>query len=90
MNDAVNAETGLRGYAATGDPRFLVGLHGDEVLRRLRAKAAPAIIRHMRASGVIACLTKPLDLVELGQLLDSFVAGHDHEADPAPRTVPAP
>lgn len=45
MNDALNAETGLRGYAATGDPLFLV---------------------------------------------DSFVAGHDHEADPAPRTVPAP
>ncbi len=44
MNDAVNAETGLRGYAATGDPLFLV---------------------------------------------DSFVAGHDHEAGPAPRTVPA-
>jgi len=90
MNDAVNAETGLRGYAATGDPLFLVGLHGDEVLRRLRAKATPAIIRHMRASGVIAYLTKPLDLAELGQLLDSFVAGRDHEAGPAPRTVPAP
>jgi hypothetical protein len=45
MNDALNAETGMRGYAATGDPLFLV---------------------------------------------DSFVAGHDHEAGPAPRTVPAP
>jgi hypothetical protein len=77
MNDAVNAETGLRGYAATGDPLFLVGLHGDEVLRRLRAKPA-------------TYLAKPLDLAELGQLLDSFVAGHDHEADLAPRTVPAP
>ena len=37
MSDALNAETGLRGYAATGDPLFLV---------------------------------------------DSFVAGHDHVADP--------
>jgi hypothetical protein len=81
MNDAVNAETGQRGYAATGDPLFLVGLHGDEVLRRLRAKSATA---------GIAYLAKPLDLTELGQLLDSFIAGHDHEADPAPRTVPAP
>ena len=74
------------------------------MLRRLRAKpatagipvailsaeASPAVIRHMRASGVIAYLTKPLDLAELGQLLDSFAAQHDHEADPAPRTVPAP
>jgi signal transduction histidine kinase/ActR/RegA family two-component response regulator len=82
----------------------LPGLHGHEVLRRLKeepatagipvailsAEAAPAIIRHMRASGVIAYLTKPLDLTELGQLLDSFTAQHDHEADPAPQTAPAP
>ena len=82
----------------------LPGLHGEEVLRRLQAKpatagipvavlsaeAAPAVIRHMRASGVIAYLTKPLDLAELGQLLDSFAAQHGHEADPATRTVPAP
>jgi signal transduction histidine kinase/DNA-binding NarL/FixJ family response regulator len=64
----------------------LPGLHGDEVLRRLQsdpvtagipvailsAEASPAIIRHMRASGVIAYLTKPLVLAELGELLDSF------------------
>ena len=64
----------------------LPGLHGEEVLRRLQAKpatadipvailsaeAAPAVIRHMRSSGVIAYLTKPLDLAELGQLIDSF------------------
>jgi signal transduction histidine kinase/ActR/RegA family two-component response regulator len=82
----------------------LPGLHGDEVLRRLRAKpataripvailsaeASPAVIRQMRANGVIAYLTKPLDLTELGQLLDSFAAGHDPEADPATRTVPVP
>jgi CheY-like chemotaxis protein len=82
----------------------LPGLHGDEVLRRLKAEpatagipvailsaeAAPAIIRHMRASGVIAYLTKPLDLTELGQLIDSFTAEHEHEAGPAPRTAPAP
>jgi signal transduction histidine kinase/ActR/RegA family two-component response regulator len=82
----------------------LPGLHGDEVLRRLRAnpatagipvailsaEASPAVIRGMRARGVIAYLTKPLDLAELGRLLDSFAAGHDHQADPAPRRVPAP
>jgi signal transduction histidine kinase/ActR/RegA family two-component response regulator len=68
----------------------LPGMHGDEVLRRLRAnpatadipvailsaEAAPSVIRRMRASGVIAYLTKPLDLTELGELLDSVAAGH--------------
>ncbi len=82
----------------------LPGLHGDEVLRRLRddpatvgipvavlsAEAAPTVIRHMRASGVIAYLTKPLDLTELGQLLDSAAAGHDRQAGPTPRTASAP
>ena len=81
----------------------LPGLHGGEVLKRLRdkpatagiavailsAEASPAIIRQMRAQGVIAYLTKPLDLTELGELLDSFVEGRDHEADPGPRPVPA-
>jgi len=82
----------------------LPGLHGDEVLRRLRdrpatagipvailsAETAPSVIRQMRASGVIAYLTKPLDLSELGQLLDSVAAGHNHHAAPATRTLPAP
>lgn len=82
----------------------LPGLHGDEVLKRLKAnsatagipvailsaEASPAVIREMRANGVIAYLTKPLDLTELGQLLDSFAAGHDHEAALCTRTVPAP
>jgi CheY-like chemotaxis protein len=77
-------------------------LRGDEVLRQLRAapatadipvailsaEAAPAVIRDMRGRGVIAYLTKPLDLTELGQLIDSFVAGHDHETGAASGTVP--
>ena len=81
----------------------LPGLHGQEVLRRLRdkpatagipvailsAEASPAIIRHMRANGVIAYLTKPLDLAELGQFIDSFAAERDLEADPASRTARA-
>jgi CheY-like chemotaxis protein len=76
----------------------LPGLHGDEVLRRLRddpatadipvavlsAEAAPSVIRHMRASGVIAYLTKPLDLTELGHLIDTIAAGHDRQAGLAP------
>jgi hypothetical protein len=48
------------------------------------------VVSRLRANDVIAYLTKPLDLTELGQLVDSFAAGHNHEADPAPRTVPAP
>ncbi len=80
----------------------LPGLHGDEVLRRLRdnpatagipvavlsAEAAPAVIRHMRASGVIAYLTKPLDLTELGQMLDSAAAARHHQAAHPSRTAP--
>ena len=50
----------------------------------------PAANDTVRATGVIAYLTKPLELTELGQLLDSFAAGHAHQADPVPRTVPAP
>jgi CheY-like chemotaxis protein len=63
----------------------LPDLSGDQILRQLRAmpatadipvailsaEAAPAVIRHMRDSGVVAYLTKPLDLTELGQLFDS-------------------
>jgi len=63
----------------------LPDLRGDEVLGQLKAdpatagipvailsaEAAPAVIRHLQDSGVIAYLTKPLDLVELGQLFDS-------------------
>jgi CheY-like chemotaxis protein len=82
----------------------LPGLHGDEVLRRLKsnpatagipvailsAEASPAVIRHMRTSGTIAYLTKPLVLAELGELLDSFMARHDEEAAAVPRTAPMP
>jgi len=82
----------------------LPGMHGDEVLRRLRdevatadipvavlsAEASPTVIRHMRSSGVIAYLTKPLDLAELGQLLDSVAAGHDPRPGPASRAAPTP
>jgi signal transduction histidine kinase/ActR/RegA family two-component response regulator len=63
----------------------LPDLRGDEVLSQLKAdpatagipvailsaEAAPAVIRHLHDSGVIAYLTKPLDLTELGQLFDS-------------------
>ena len=80
------------------------GLHGDEVLRRLRAnpvtagipvailsaEASPVIIRNLRARGIIAYLTKPLDLTELGRLLDSVAAGQDRRPGPASLTAPIP
>jgi signal transduction histidine kinase/ActR/RegA family two-component response regulator len=82
----------------------LPGLPGDEVLRRLRtnpatagipvailsAEASLAIIHNLRTRGVIAYLTKPLDLAELGRLLDSVAAGHDRQAGPASLTAPRP
>ena len=89
---------------AWGDGHVIAGYRGSEVLRGLKdrpaiagipvailsAEASPAIIRDMRTRGVIAYPTRSLDLTELGQLLDSFATGHDHGADPARRTVPAP
>jgi CheY-like chemotaxis protein len=87
-----------------GDGHVIAGYRGGEVLRArkdepaiagipvaiLSAEASPATVRDMRTRGVIVCLTKPLDLTELGQLLVFFATGHDHGADPVPRTVPAP
>jgi hypothetical protein len=57
-----------------GDGQVIAGYRGSDV----------------RTRGVIASPTKPLGLAELGQLLDFFATGHDHGADPVPRTVPAP
>jgi signal transduction histidine kinase/CheY-like chemotaxis protein len=109
LRSVISGQAGLE--SATRDIPDLIlldlhlpGLHGDEVLRRLRAnpatagipvailsaEASPAIIHNLRARGVIAYLTKPLDLTELGRLLDSVAAGHDHRADPAALTAPIP
>jgi signal transduction histidine kinase/ActR/RegA family two-component response regulator len=82
----------------------LPGLHGDAVLGRLRdspatadvpvavlsAEAAPSVVRRLRASGVIAYLTKPLDLAELGRLLDSVAAEQQNQVGPPSRPEPAP
>jgi CheY-like chemotaxis protein/nitrogen-specific signal transduction histidine kinase len=82
----------------------LPGLHGDAVLSRLRdqpatvgvpvavlsAEAAPTVIRQMRARGVIAYLTKPLDLAELGRLLDSVAAQGRNLAGPTSPAEPGP
>jgi signal transduction histidine kinase/ActR/RegA family two-component response regulator len=82
----------------------LSDIHGEEVLKELRAEpataaipvvvlsaeAAPPVIRRLLASGALAYLTKPLDLTEFGDLLDSFAAPtHDDLARPAARSAPA-
>jgi signal transduction histidine kinase/ActR/RegA family two-component response regulator len=75
----------------------LPDLSGDQVLRQLHAlpttasipvvilsaEAAPSIIRDMRSRGVIAYLTKPLDLAELGRVIDAFLAGRAQETGSA-------
>lgn len=82
--------------------QHLPDLHGAEVLRRLKAEPAtagipvavlsaeaePGVIRGMRASGVVAYLTKPLNLTELGELVDRLAARHSRGVT-APRTTPA-
>lgn len=79
-------------------------LHGDQVLKELRAEpvtaaipvvvlsaeASPGVIRRLLADGALAYLTKPLDLAEFGDLLDSFATpAHDHETRTAMRRSPA-
>jgi signal transduction histidine kinase/CheY-like chemotaxis protein len=72
----------------------LSDIHGEQVLKELRtepatagipvvvlsAEAAPRIIRRLLASGALAYLTKPLNLTELGHLLDSFTASAQDQA----------
>jgi signal transduction histidine kinase/ActR/RegA family two-component response regulator len=72
----------------------LPDIGGEEVLRRMRAEpatagipvivlsaeAAPGIIRRMQANGVVGYLTKPLDLAELGHVIESFRTGEHSDA----------
>jgi signal transduction histidine kinase/CheY-like chemotaxis protein len=81
----------------------LSDIHGEQVLKELRtepatagipvvvlsAEAAPRIIRRLLASGALAYLTKPLNLTELGHLLDSFTASAQDQARTPARPVPA-
>ena len=64
----------------------LPDLHGDQVLSELKAEpataaipvvvlsadASPGVIRRLLAGGALAYLTKPVELGELGELLDTF------------------
>jgi CheY-like chemotaxis protein len=78
-------------------------LPGGQVLKRLQAEpatadipvavlsaeAAPAVIRNMRDSGVVAYLTKPLNLTEVGRLVDCLTTGQIQRSGQPPRTTPA-
>ena len=69
---------------AWGDGHVVAGYRGGASPRWREAAAVAA------AAAPPLTVTNSFDLAELGQPLDSFIAGHDHGADPAPRTVPAP
>ena len=83
----------------------LPDMHGDQVLSELKtepataaisvvvlsADASPGVIRRLLAGGALAYLTKPIELTELGELLDTFAAtrAEDQQAQPAVRILPA-
>ena len=83
----------------------LPDLHGDEVLSELKAEPATAaipvvvlsadashgVVRRLLAGGALAYLTKPIELAELGKLLDTFAVtkAQDKQAQPAIRIMPA-
>ena len=83
----------------------LPDMHGDRVLSELKAEpataaisvvvlsadASPGVIRRLLASGALAYLTKPIELAELGRLLDTFAAtrDQDQQTQTAVRKVPA-
>ena len=83
----------------------LPDMHGDQVLSELKAEPATAaipvvvlsadashgVIHRLLASGALAYLTKPIELAELGTLLDTFAAARAQDQQPQPtiRIMPA-
>ncbi|MGD0239195.1 MAG: ATP-binding protein [Streptosporangiaceae bacterium] len=83
----------------------LPDLHGNQVLVELKTEPATAaipvvvlsadasrgVIHRLLADGALAYLTKPIELAELGELLDTFAAARarGQQARPASRIVPA-
>jgi signal transduction histidine kinase/CheY-like chemotaxis protein len=81
----------------------LPDLHGREVLKRLKAEPAtaaipvavlsaeaePGTVRTMRDSGVVAYLTKPLNLTELGRLVDCLTGASGQRTGPGQPATPA-
>jgi signal transduction histidine kinase/ActR/RegA family two-component response regulator len=76
----------------------LPDLRGDQVLSELKtepataaisvvvlsADASPGVIHRLLASGALAYLTKPVELAELGELLDTFVPLRAQNQQPQP------
>ena len=76
----------------------LPDMHGDQVLSELKAEPATAaipvivlsadasrgVIHRLLASGALAYLTKPIELAELGTLLDTFAAAKAQGQQPQP------
>jgi CheY-like chemotaxis protein len=81
----------------------LPDLHGGQVLNELKADPATAaipvvilsadasrgVIHRLLAGGAFAYLTKPVELTELSELLDSFAWLRDQRAQATIPTVPA-
>jgi signal transduction histidine kinase/ActR/RegA family two-component response regulator len=81
----------------------LPDLQGDQVLNELKAEPATAaipvvvlsadasrgVIHRLLAGGAFAYLTKPVELAELSELLDSFTWLRDQRAQPTIPIVPA-
>ena len=81
----------------------LPDLQGDEVLNELKAEVATAaipvivlsadasrgVIHRLLAGGAFAYLTKPIELAELGELLDTCAAARAQQPQPATRIAPA-
>jgi CheY-like chemotaxis protein len=81
----------------------LPDLQGDEVLNELKADPATAaipviilsadasrgVIHRLLAGGAFAYLTKPVDLAELGELLDTIAAARAQDQQPTIRIAPA-
>ncbi len=78
----------------------LPDMHGDRVLSDLKAEpataaipvvvlsadASPGVVRRLLASGASAYLTKPIELAELGKLLDTIAAAQEQDQE-TPSTV---
>jgi CheY-like chemotaxis protein/anti-sigma regulatory factor (Ser/Thr protein kinase) len=83
----------------------LPDVHGDQVLNELKAEPATAaipvivlsadasrgVIHRLLTSGALAYLTKPIELAELGKLLDTLAAAQARDQQPQPtiRIMPA-